>query len=225
VGATPEPTPPPALHRLLRRFFRLLYHELAWSYDLVAAVVSLGRWNEWVQSVMPFVEGPRVLELAYGTGRLQRALRGRQLAFVTGIDESRPMARLARRRLASRHRPACSLVQARAQSLPYCGQTFDTVVATFPTDFMIDLDTLHEIRRVLRASGRLVVVAAAWIVSRQLHDRAAAWLFRSTRQSPDMQPVAAAAQFMNPLETAGFKTSFQCVGVRGSTVLIVVASK
>jgi ubiquinone/menaquinone biosynthesis C-methylase UbiE len=212
------------LHKLLRLFFRLLYHELAWSYDLVAATVSLGRWNEWVRSVIPFVEGPRILELAYGPGTLQRALQQRPVAFMTGIDESRQMARLARRRLRGGSHGTSNLIQARAQSLPYSSRTFDTIVTTFPTEFIIDEDTLREARRVLRASGKLVVAAAAWIVSRQLPDRAAAWLFRSTRQSPALPAAEAAAQYLDPLERAGFKTSLHFLGARGSTVLIVVAS-
>ena len=27
-----------------------LYHSMAWSYDLVAATVSLGRWKDWGKS-------------------------------------------------------------------------------------------------------------------------------------------------------------------------------
>jgi ubiquinone/menaquinone biosynthesis C-methylase UbiE len=212
------------LSRLLRCFFRLLYHELAWSYDLVAAVVSLGRWNAWVEAVVPFVGGPRVLELAYGPGTLQKALAQRRLEFVSGIDESRQMARLALRRLSTVKSRSFRLVLARAQSLPYARQTFDTVVTTFPTEFIFDQGALREVQRVLGASGKLVVVAAAWIVSGRLLDRAAAWLFRSTRQSPALPPQAAAAHYTDPLRTAGFKTSLHTVSVRGSTVLVIVAS-
>ena len=211
--------------RLLRLFFRLLYHQLAWSYGLVAGVVSLGRWNDWVRSAVPFVQGSRVLELAYGTGILQRALSQRQPAFVAGIDESRQMARLAHHRLRSVGHAGSHLIQARAQRLPHRGEAFDCVVATFPTEFILDGDTLHEVRRVLGASGRFVVVAAAWILGGHLVDRAAAWLFRSTRQSPALPPAKAAAEFVAPLEEAGFRTSIHWLELRSSMVLILVASK
>ncbi len=59
---------------LLRFFFRLLYHQFAFTYDLVAATVSLGRWKDWVLSVVPFIEGTRILEIGHGPGHLQRAL-------------------------------------------------------------------------------------------------------------------------------------------------------
>ncbi|NMC80811.1 MAG: hypothetical protein GYA59_15725, partial [Chloroflexi bacterium] len=39
----------------LKVFFDLLYHSFAWTYDGVAAVVSLGRWKGWVYSVIPFL--------------------------------------------------------------------------------------------------------------------------------------------------------------------------
>ncbi len=48
---------------LLRFFFRLLYHEFAFTYDLVAAVVSFNRWKDWVMSVLPFLAGKRILEI------------------------------------------------------------------------------------------------------------------------------------------------------------------
>ncbi|MEW6241946.1 MAG: class I SAM-dependent methyltransferase, partial [Chloroflexota bacterium] len=61
-----------AIPRLLRVFYHWLYHPFAWVYDFVAAVVSLGRWNEWIMTVMPLIEGTRILELGHGPGPLQR---------------------------------------------------------------------------------------------------------------------------------------------------------
>src|SRR5512139_2335915 len=83
---------------LLRLFFRLLYHEFAFTYDLVAATVSFNRWKDWVMSALPFIEGRRVLEIGHGPGHLQRVLLSRGLVAV-GIDESAQMGRLAQRNL------------------------------------------------------------------------------------------------------------------------------
>ena len=101
---------------LLRLFFLLLYHQFAFTYDLVAAVVSFGRWKDWVMSVIPFIEGNRILEIGHGPGHLQRALltfrhgshgpdvlsggQARGMVAVA-IDESAPMSRLAKRNIAS----------------------------------------------------------------------------------------------------------------------------
>ncbi|MFN2119109.1 MAG: class I SAM-dependent methyltransferase, partial [Anaerolineales bacterium] len=155
---------------------------------------------------------------------LQKAMR-QQPGFVTGIDESRQMAGIARRRLEGLGDARCALVRGRAQSLPYCRQAFDTVVATFPTEFIVDLDALREVHRVLGASGKLVVLAAAWIRGTTLLERAAAWLFKSTHQSPASLPASAAAEFVQPLEDAGFRANVHLVGPEGSTILILVASR
>ena len=83
---------------LLRLFFRLLYHQFAFTYDLVAATVSFNRWKDWVMGVLPFIQGNRVLEIGHGPGHLQRVLRSRGLMAV-GLDESAQMGRLAKRNL------------------------------------------------------------------------------------------------------------------------------
>ncbi len=70
----------------LRFFFRLLYHQFAFTYDLVAAAVSFTRWKDWVMSVLPFIEGNWILEIGHGPGHLQRILLSRNL-FTVGIDE------------------------------------------------------------------------------------------------------------------------------------------
>jgi ubiquinone/menaquinone biosynthesis C-methylase UbiE len=83
---------------ILRLFFRLLYHQFAFAYDLVAAAVSFNRWKDWVVSVIPFIEGNRVLEIGHGPGHLQRILLSLDLMAI-GIDESAQMGRLAKRNL------------------------------------------------------------------------------------------------------------------------------
>ena len=61
------------MQTLLRIFFQLLYHPFAWAYDLVAGLVSLGRWKSWVLCGLPLLAG-RVLEIGFGPGHLQAAL-------------------------------------------------------------------------------------------------------------------------------------------------------
>ena len=142
----------------LRLFFQLLYHQFAWSYDLVAAVVSLGRWKDWVSSALPWLDG-QVLELGFGPGHLQVSLHesGRP-AF--GLDESSQMNRQASRRLQRKGFPA-NLARGRAENLPFPAGSFETVVATFPAEYLFKAMTLGQIRRVLVPGGRLVIVPAA----------------------------------------------------------------
>jgi SAM-dependent methyltransferase len=51
--------------------------------------------------------------------------------------------------------------QADVQALPFIDASFDSVVSTFPTDYIFDPAALGEIVRVLRPGGRLVVVLGA----------------------------------------------------------------
>lgn len=149
------------MRRLLLFLFHQLYHAFAWSYDLVAAVVSLGRWNRWVRTAGEQVRGRRVLELGPGPGHLQCALRtpGR---LVLGVDESLPMLRQATRRL-RRAGETPTLVRALSQALPCPASCFDDVVATFPAEYIFDPRTMEEVARVLVMGGQLTVLLGVQI--------------------------------------------------------------
>lgn len=136
--------------------YRLLYHELAWAYDGVSLLVSLGHWPAWRRTGLDFLIGRRVLEIGFGTGALlvEAARRGLQ---VTGLDASPAMQRIAARRLAEAGVSA-PRVQGVAQHLPFPDSSFDSILCTFPAPFILDERTFAECRRVLRPGGRLVIV-------------------------------------------------------------------
>ncbi len=143
---------------LLRRLYgwaaERLYHELAWAYDPVSWVVSLGRWSYWRRTALEHLPAGRVLEIGPGTGVLLAEMARRGLA-VCGLEPSPAMLRLAARRL-RRLGLRVPLVRGRAQALPFLDATFDAVLATFPANYILSAETLREAARVLR-SGRLVV--------------------------------------------------------------------
>ena len=74
-----------ALSGLLRLFFYFLYNQFAWLYDFVADTVSLGKWDEWILTVLPYLNGSRFLELGHGTGRLQVEMCRRGMKVI-GLD-------------------------------------------------------------------------------------------------------------------------------------------
>jgi len=207
---------------LLRPFFYLLYHQFAWSYDFVAAVVSLGRWQEWVRGILPYVEGPRVLELGYGPGHLQAALNEKGIQ-VFGLDESRFMGRLASERLKRKNHPA-RLSHGYAQELPFAPSSFDTVAATFPSEYILDPQTLAEIHRVLVPGGQAVILPLAWITGRRLLERLAAWLFRITGEVHG-EPGRLHPAVRERLEQAGFDVRGETVKQDGSMLLIILATR
>ncbi len=212
-----------ALHRFLRFFFWHFYHGFAWTYDSVAAIVSIGRWNDWVKVALPYASG-RVLEIGHGPGHLQASLRESNHDGVFGLDESAQMGRLALARLRRTGFATVDLTRGLAQSLPFAAATFDTVVSTFPSEYIFEEPTLQEVRRVLTRQGRFVVIPAAWIVGRKVLDRWAAWLFRTTDQSPRFPPLVMSERLRKQLEEAGFRPEFDTVTVRSSEVLVVIAS-
>ncbi len=206
---------------ILRTLFHLLYHQFAWTYDLVAATVSLGRWNEWVRSALPYLSGS-ILEIGYGPGHLQGLLHEKGLAAF-GLDESRQMARQAGRRLRAQGFPA-ALTRGRAQHLPFPPETFDTVAATFPSEYIFDPQTLEEIRHVLLPSGRLVILPMAWITGRRPLERLAAWLFRLSGEAPG-KPGTLSETMRERFARAGFEARSELVSARDSQVLVILASK
>lgn len=205
---------------LLRFFFSLLYGPCAWAYDTVAWIVSLGRWQDWARTALLHVQG-RTLELGCGPGHLLTEMQQRHWGAF-GLDASRQMIALAARRLKRAGLPP-RLVRARAQALPYPASAFDTVVATFPAEFIFEHETLQEIRRVLTWRGRAVIVAMVWFTGRQFVHRALGWLFRQTGESQELErfwPRVAAR-----LETEGFAGRFELVEMDAGRVLVILAEK
>jgi ubiquinone/menaquinone biosynthesis C-methylase UbiE len=203
------------LQRFMRFFFHLLYHPLAFTYDLVAWAVSFGRWKDWVFGILPFIEGTRILELGHGPGHLQRLLLSRGW-FAFGLDESKQMGRLAKRRLGE----SSNLTRGLAQSLPYSNEIFDCVVSTFPSEYIFDPRTLSEVRRVLRSRGRLVVLPAAFPKNRFLQ-----WLYKVTGESPSNVEEFVQQRLRQPFAAANFRAEVKTIEVKSSTLMFVLAEK
>lgn len=206
---------------LLRTVYSLLYHQFAWTYDLVAAVVSLGRWRGWVRCALPYLTG-RVLEIGYGPGHLQVDLQTQGLSAF-GVDESRQMARQARRHLIKIGlQPA--LTRGYAQNLPFRSGSFNCVVSTFPSEYIFETLTLKEIWRVLPPEGRLVIVPMAWISGGNPLERVMAWLLRLVGETPG-KPGKVPTAVKERLNRAGFIIESELVEMKGSMVLVVVGRK
>lgn len=189
-------------------------------------------------SVIPFIEGNRVLEIGHGPGHLQRALLSWGLVAV-GIDESSQMGRLAKRNLAGRSSLRASrqpsvvpppdpqfdythinLARGLAQYLPFSSEAFDTIIATFPTEYITDVNTLVEVKRCLSQGGKFVVLPVAWPKSRVLD-----WLFKVTHQAPQEALEIVKSKLRRPFVRAGFETEVRTLDVRSGILLIVLARK
>lgn len=203
---------------LIKLGFHLLYYQMAWTYDVVAWSASFGQWAAWRRLALSFLRPGSTLELAFGTGAFFIDLT--KAGFhPLGVDLSPYMARLASRRLHRRSLPLL-LSRAKAQALPFPSNHFTNVVATFPTDYMLEPATMAEVHRVLKNGGRLVVVfegqlRGPWPV-RPFID----WLYQITgqRSLPPTRPLKL-------LTAAHFDARWEMVEQNGVSARLLIADK
>ena len=216
------------MHELLYRYgfiantikflFKIFYTRLAWTYDFVATIVSLGKWNDWVLSVLPYLKGPNILELGYGPGHLLIASR-KEGHRVFGIDASYQMGRLACNGLRKEGMERV-IVNGYAQFMPFFSSSFNQVVATFPSEYIISADTLSEIWRVLVPNGNLIILPFAWFSSLKFYKRAATSLSKLTGFTSDWDTI-----YCESLRKQGFNVQIEVVQKISSTITIIFAQK
>ncbi len=155
--------------------------------------LMIGRWR---RRLLREVRGPRVLELAIGTGlNLPYYPPGIEL---TGIDTSRKMMAHAAERAQQLGIPL-ELRPMDVQQLEFPDQSFDTVVATFLFCSVEDpLAGLREMRRVCKPEGRILLmehVRPPGLLGR-LADRWNAWTYEHmgheniNRRTAELLPAA-----------------------------------
>jgi ubiquinone/menaquinone biosynthesis C-methylase UbiE len=140
-----------------------LYNELAWAYDPVSALVSLGNWDRWRRLALVEPLAGRILEIGFGTGALQLELARNPAVGIFGLDRSWAMQRVAGRK-ARRAGVSLRCVQGDCQRLPYPDGCFDTILATFPAGYIGEADTWREVQRCLRKPGGRFVVSGLYVI-------------------------------------------------------------
>ncbi len=227
------------LRRLARPFlrfaFHLFYNPFAFTYDWVSAIVSRGRWRAWTRAAIPRIVGTRILEVPTGTGNLLLDMAHAGYAPVA-VDLSPAMLQITRNKLknlAKVHRPAelrsaqpsqgyqgSPLVRARAQTLPFPAHSFDTIVMTFPPEFIFDPHTLAEFARVLDDQGRVVWVDAGRLLPRDVWGRTLNAALDSVGGGGKFETMA-----RELLARAGFDAQVEWVQDEVSVVAVVTARK
>lgn len=135
------------------------------QYDRLAEIYDR-RWSRYVSDTLNFLidylQGSRqisgnehVLDLACGTGELERMLLNVHSDLkIVGVDISEKMLDMARLKL-----PNLEFVKASAIALPFPDHKFDMVVTVSAFHYFEQpLDTLEEIRRILKPQGRLIIM-------------------------------------------------------------------
>jgi demethylmenaquinone methyltransferase / 2-methoxy-6-polyprenyl-1,4-benzoquinol methylase len=141
-----------------------MFDRVAGRYDALNSVMTAGLHHRWRRRAADRAElgpGDAALDVCCGTGDLALELAGRvaPAGSVVGCDFSEPMLDLAREKASARAAAGVRFEWADALSLPYDAGRFDAVTVGFGVRNLADLDRgLHEMARVLRPGGRLVVL-------------------------------------------------------------------
>src|SRR6266571_8132593 len=132
-----------------------MFDRIAPVYDAMNRAMTAGLDRRWRRltaeaTVRP---GDRVLDACCGTGDLAIAC-ARMDGRVTGLDFSERMLERARRKA-----PRLEWVRGDLLRLPFADESFDAATVGFGVRNVEDLErALRELRRVLRAGGRLGIL-------------------------------------------------------------------
>ena len=130
------------------------YSRFVRSYDI--AVKLLPVWKTWIKTVIPHIEGNRVLEVSFGTGYLLMHYANHYETY--GIDFNDKMVEIAKRNL-SRSGIKATLQQAHVERLPFPENYFDTIVNTMSfSGYPNGMKAMSEFHRVLKEGGVLLMV-------------------------------------------------------------------
>lgn len=149
---------------LRRLLFETLYKN-RYLYRFASTVPFAGQWRIWQRLVMTRIHGHDMLELGCGLGDLLADML--EAGYTCrAIEHSPQMVAAARATLRKRNAGLESWVmQGSAQQLPFSDAMFDTIISTFPNEYIFDPATIAEVKRVLRPGGRIIIVEAGTLLS------------------------------------------------------------
>lgn len=150
----PEYSPEPTDASKFTTQYDAFYSRFAAVYDRLVKFLPL--WRNWLDNVLPCIQGPKVLEVSFGTGYLLTRYVGR---FDTcAVDLNPDLARIASDNLLQ-HNLSAHLQVANVEHLPYPAGQFDSVLNTLAFSAYPDGNrAMAEITRVLKPGGRLVIL-------------------------------------------------------------------
>jgi demethylmenaquinone methyltransferase/2-methoxy-6-polyprenyl-1,4-benzoquinol methylase len=141
--------------RLAPDAVRRMFDRIAPVYDAMNHTMTVGLDRRWRRLTAEAVvrPGDAVLDACCGTGDLAVA-GARGGGRVTGLDFSEPMLERARRKA-----PELEWIRGDLLELPFADASFDAATVGFGVRNVDDLQrALSELRRVLRAGGRLGIL-------------------------------------------------------------------
>jgi len=143
----------------------LMFNRIAGKYDLLNHLFSLGfdlHWRKKVNRYLPVGTNLSLLDLATGTGDqlLSILRRNQKIGRAVGMDMAVDMLAIARKKVErTKLDKNVEFVTGDAGKINFPENTFDAVTISFGIRNFINLEnSLSEIRRVLKPSGRLLIL-------------------------------------------------------------------
>lgn len=143
-----------------KTLFETLYKN-RYLYRFASTVPFAGQWRIWQRLALPRIVGHDVLELGCGLGDLLADMLAANYNCYA-VEQSPQMVAAARATLKRLSLGTqATVIQGSAQHVPFSDGSFDTIVSTFPSEYIYDPDTIAEVERILRPGGRLIVIEGA----------------------------------------------------------------
>jgi len=138
---------------------RRVFNAVAPRYDLMNDLMSFGIHRLWKRRMVRFVrpgDGPRVIDLAGGTGDVARLLAGNSSRQVIVCDASEAMMRAGKPDHPQRM-PRLDWLAAEGEALPFRDESIDIITIAFGLRNMTRPEaSLRECARVLKPGGRFI---------------------------------------------------------------------
>jgi len=143
-----------------------MFNGISKSYDLLNRIITLGIDTLWRKRLVQLVEKhPHevVLDIATGTGDLVLALAKLKTKKIIGLDLSPGMLDIGKQKVKAKGlQDRIEMQLGDSESLPFNSDTFDAVTVAFGVRNFENLEKgLHEILRVLKPQGTLVILETA----------------------------------------------------------------
>ncbi len=143
--------------------FNKFYTAFARIYDLATRIFPF--WRRWLKVTIPHIQGPRVLEVSFGTGYLLTQYAAQFESY--GLDYNEKFVTMLQDKLKEKGLTA-DIRQGDVQALPYENEFFDSIVNTMAFSAYPDaIKAMSEMHRVLKKGGKLILVDIDYPKSRK----------------------------------------------------------
>jgi len=168
-------------------------------------------WRRWLDATLPHIQGPRVLEVSFGTGYLLMQYADQFETY--GIDYNERFVTMLQEKLTKAGLSA-NIQQGNVEELPYEDGYFDSIINTMAfTAYPDGEKAMSEIHRVLKPGGKIVMVDVDYPFD---HNRVGVFITKAWIAGGDI------VRDMEPLfKNFGFEYTNEEIGGYGSVHLYV----